>query len=136
VGDLAGLLRWSPRRHRRGRPALEHVVTATSGWLAHNLPTVLAGVAVPAITYAAVRRQRSGHVSSSEAADLWRESGEIRRELRTEINQVYERVRGLTAENEELRREVSVLRTENETLRAQCTECIQALQRINPGSQP
>lgn len=103
-------------------------------WITDNLPAVAVGVAVPIATYAAVRRQRSGHVSSSEASDLWKESGEIRRELRADIAALSERVRGLTLENEQLRREVHSIRVQNEGLRAQCSRCMQALRDAGLGS--
>jgi hypothetical protein len=118
--------------HDRTTTVLIAALHPVADWLAGNFPAVLAGVAVPAVTFAAVRRQRSGQVSSSEATDLWRESGEIRRELRGEIAAVNERVRVLTIENEQLRRDMHALRAENETLRAQCARCALVLRGPSP----
>jgi chromosome segregation ATPase len=56
----------------------------TAAWVA--LSTVLAAALAGFGTWAAVRRQRSGDVETSEAKDLWDESKSIREELRTEAN--------------------------------------------------
>jgi uncharacterized coiled-coil DUF342 family protein len=56
----------------------------TAAWVA--LSAVLAAALGAVGTWAAVRRQRSGSVETSEAADLWTESKAIREELRKEAN--------------------------------------------------
>jgi chromosome segregation ATPase len=54
----------------------------TAAWVA--LSAVIAAALGAVGTWAAVRRQRSGSVETSEAKDLWDESKAIREELRNE----------------------------------------------------
>lgn len=49
---------------------------------------IVAAVASPVATYVVVRRQRSGKVATSEASELWKESGTIRAELYSEVNRL------------------------------------------------
>lgn len=55
----------------------------TAAWVA--LSAVIAAALGALGTWAAVRRQRSGSVETSEAQDLWTESKAIREELRNEL---------------------------------------------------
>ena len=90
---------------------------AVQTWL-----TPLLAVAVPVCTFAAVRWQRSGKVSSSEAADLWMESREIRRDLREDYRQIREELAGMRAENDSMRAEMTSL----QLARADCLERLAA----------
>lgn len=46
-------------------------------------------------TYMAIKRKNSGLIETSEAADLWKESAAIRKELRDENTTLRERIRNL-----------------------------------------
>lgn len=72
-----------------------------------NLLIALVG-AMSAITAGAVawftaRKRMGGTVRSSEAIDLWKESGEIRRELRVQIKELFDRQEELELEAETCR---------------------------------
>ena len=68
-----------------------------------NLIPLVVALAVPVGTWLAVRRRLNGQVTTSDAADLWRESGEIRREQREVERQLREEIRQLHAECHQLR---------------------------------
>jgi predicted nuclease with TOPRIM domain len=78
-------------------------------WRIGDLVAGIVGLGVPVGTYLTVRRQRSGRIQTTEAADLWSESTKLRQELRAELEGLRERVRELEVENTELRVQIRLL---------------------------
>lgn len=68
---------------------------------------ILGTVAGAVVTYLVARRQRSGAVATSEAATLWAEGTQMRRELRDEVVALREEVKRLRDEVDTLRRELA-----------------------------
>ena len=78
------------------------------------------------VTYAAMRRSKSGRINSSEADVLWTESTALRRELREQVQALEKHIQsneveiaGLRSENAALKHEVLMLRQENAALKIQ-----------------
>lgn len=87
--------------------------------------TLTAGISA-IVTYAAMRRSKSGRINSSEADVLWTESSAIRRELREQVQALEKHIQaneveiaGLRSENAALKHEVLMLRQENAALKIQ-----------------
>lgn len=75
--------------------------------------------AVTAIAgYMALRRKRSGVVSTTDADALWAESGSMRRDLQTEIARLREEIQQERHERERLLALIDQLRTELDAERA------------------
>lgn len=94
--------------------------------LAPAMAATLTAAGSSVITYAAMRRGKSGRINTTEADQLWNESTAIRRELREQIAQLERHISAnevdiakLRAENAELKHEVLTLRTENQSLKVQ-----------------
>ena len=69
-------------------------------------------LSVPVLTYAGIRWQRSGRIGSSEAADLWKESSQLREHLREDYRELRAELASVRAENDALRVEMTSLRVE------------------------
>jgi hypothetical protein len=65
---------------------------------------LVAALAAPVVTYLVAARRFSGKIETTEAADLWKESRDIRKWSRDRIELLESRVQYLEEENEELRR--------------------------------
>jgi polyhydroxyalkanoate synthesis regulator phasin len=84
---------------------------------------VFSALASPGIAYFVATRRLSGKITTSEAADLWKESSAIRDDYRGQLQAAWGRIKDLEAdlrtvrqENEELRTEINRLkRTVNGT---------------------
>lgn len=68
-----------------------------------SIVALIAALAAPIATYIVAARRFSGKVETTEAADLWKESRDIRKWSRERIEQLERRVTHLEEENEELR---------------------------------
>src|SRR5688572_29122432 len=82
-------------------------------------------------TWLLAKRTRSGHVETSEAAEVWTEGRKIREELRTELIDLRGSVDQLRAENTSLRIEngklahnVDLLRSEIQSLKSKLGEAV------------
>jgi hypothetical protein len=101
-----------------------------------NAPLIAAVIAAtvgPLLAYIAATRKLSGKIATSEAADLWAESGKIREDYRNRLGHadlraaaLEERVARLEHRNSELAREnfdqarrIDTLERENAALKAQ-----------------
>lgn len=87
------------------------------------LAAIATGGGASLLTYLSVRLGKSGRINSSEADDLWKESGAIRRELREQVRALEarcaeneEEIIRLRAENAELKHELLTVRAENAAL--------------------
>ena len=67
--------------------------------------------------FLADKRLKSGRIESSEAQELWAESGKIRSYLQDELKGLRTRLAELEDENQQLRTELAGLRIENAELR-------------------
>lgn len=94
------------------------IAAATGEWQAFGVVTA-AGV-TGTIAYLVARRANSGGVHTSDAATLFEESREIRRELRAEVSL-------LRGENASLRERTAVLEAENRDLRGRVNTLEQEL---------
>lgn len=80
---------------------------------------ILAALLAPLMTYLVARRQRSGRVGTTEAAQLWTESTMMRKELRETVMRLEERVAQQDARIRELERERAICYERIEVLEAQ-----------------
>lgn len=78
---------------------------------------VLAALVAPLVTYLVAKRQRSGKIVTTEAAQLWNESTAMRRELRETVGRLEERVRELERERAICYERIEVLEAELANLR-------------------
>jgi hypothetical protein len=69
---------------------------------------VIAALAGPVVAYLVAARRFSGKIETTEAADLWRESRDIRKWSRDRIEQLEHRIAHLEDENKELRTRLDV----------------------------
>lgn len=94
-------------------------------YIAGALATVVVALVSGFSAYLLGRRRASGHVETSEAADLWRASEEIRQELRDEVVTLRKRVEELQAENRDLRAELDSMKEEL----GRCTQLLNRYER-------
>lgn len=84
------------------------------------LIAVLAALAGSVFTYVRYRRRESGKIATSEAADLWRESTALRKEL-------YGQVRRMRKDLDEMRIEYADLQAELAQVQAEYADCTRRL---------
>jgi chromosome segregation ATPase len=98
-------------------------LAAAAGDSGPNIPWLtIAGVVVTLVVglgggYFVSHRVNSGRIDTSDAATLWKESTEIRQELRNEVDSLRDRVG--QAEGK-----IDLLNTQNEALRDRHAECL------------
>lgn len=71
------------------------------------------------VTWLVARRQTSGSVATSDAAQLWQEGQSIRADMRTEIVGLRAELAAAREETRELRDELAASRSETRALRAE-----------------
>lgn len=89
---------------------------------------VVAALLAPLATYLVARRQRSGRVITTEAAQLWTESTQMRKELRDHVARLEERVSEQEIRIKELERERALCLERLGTLEAE----LAAIRRRTP----
>lgn len=94
-------------------------------YIAGALATIIVALVSGFSAYLLGRRRASGHVETSEAADLWRASEEIRQELRDEVVALRSRVEELQTKNRELQAELDGMKEEL----ARCTQLLNRYER-------
>lgn len=78
---------------------------------------VLAALVAPLLTYLVAKRQRSGRIATTEAAQLWNESTAMRVELRETVARLELRIRELERERAICYERIEVLEAELASLR-------------------
>lgn len=78
---------------------------------------LIVGVVAPVLSYITANRKLSGKIATSEAADLWAESQQMRTDLRTQLGDADKRLRLLEERVTELERLNTALVRENSALK-------------------
>lgn len=94
-------------------------------WLTPIL--VFAGVVVSGlITYFIARRNNSGSISTSDAASLWKESNDLRKEYRERAELLEQRLEEVNTKLQDVMEELSTLKANSSTMEAK----IESLKKI------
>lgn len=94
-------------------------------WLTPVL--VFAGVAVSGIvTYFIARRNSSGSISTSDAASLWKESNDLRKEYRDRAELLEKRLEEVNTKLQSVMEELGTLKANSATMEAK----IESLKRV------
>lgn len=115
------------------------ILLAAVNW--NVLVPIIVALAGPIFAYLAAARRLSGKITTTDASKLWDEAGNLRKEYKTELNELRvivsklrDSVKDLEAQNDilhlengELRLEVTKLRAENHKLKTR----IEELEAIN-----
>lgn len=88
-------------------------MTPLIGAIAVVLVAIISGV----VTWLASRRTKSGKIDTSEAATLWDEGTNMRKELREEVTSLKTQLTAATAAMAEMTREIRLSRAETENAR-------------------
>lgn len=98
-------------------------------WFAPLLSALGVGILALVGNVALSRRQRSGSVQTSEAADLWRESSALRQELHKQVEALNLQIATLRAENSALQAELIEVRRGHQDCEERLTEFKKILAR-------
>lgn len=94
------------------------------------IAAVLAIIFGPVLAYLAAARKLSGKIATSEAADLWKESAQLRADWREEVERLRARLAALEQVNANLILQNSNALLQTGQLQVQLADCIRENKRL------
>lgn len=82
------------------------------------------------VTYLIARRKNSGSISTSDAADLWRESNELRQEYRKRAESLEEQLKEVNSKLQAVMEELGKLRLNSANMVEKITELKRIIQEL------